>query len=84
MLKSEKSLNMELGDIQVLNEKIYLVLKAIVAWLEENDTPYVVVGGIAASFLGRPRHTEDVDLIAAISLETLNSPGRPLRLWLRR
>lgn len=46
---------------------IIAALRAVVAWLDENATPYVVVGGLAASVLGEPRQTRDVDLVAAIS-----------------
>lgn len=49
------------------SKEIIATLRTVVAWLEENATPYVVVGGVAASVLGEPRQTRDVDLIAAIS-----------------
>lgn len=49
------------------SKEIIAALRAVVAWLEENAAPYVVVGGVAASVLGEPRQTRDVDLIAAIS-----------------
>ncbi len=48
------------------SREIITTLRAVVAWLDENATPYVVVGGVAASVLGEPRQTRDVDLIAAI------------------
>jgi predicted nucleotidyltransferase len=43
------------------------LLKAIAAstaWLEQAGIPAAVIGGVAASLLGRPRVTKDVDLIA--------------------
>jgi hypothetical protein len=40
------------------------VLGALTGWSEAARVPYVVVGGIAASLLGRPRLTQDVDALA--------------------
>src|SRR5690349_24967394 len=37
---------------------------AVTAWLREADVPAAVIGGVAASLLGRPRVTKDVDLVA--------------------
>lgn len=34
------------------------------AWLREAGVPAAVIGGVAASLLGRPRVTKDVDLVA--------------------
>lgn len=39
-------------------------IAAITAWLREADVPAAVIGGVAASLLGRPRVTKDVDLVA--------------------
>lgn len=36
-------------------------------WLEAIQAQAVVVGGVAASFLGRPRFTQDIDALAIIS-----------------
>src|SRR5258706_12136234 len=36
------------------------------AWLDELGIPAAVVGGIAASLLGRPRVTKDVDVVALV------------------
>lgn len=38
------------------------VLAAAVAALDEADLPFVVVGGLVASALARPRRTDDIDL----------------------
>jgi len=38
------------------------VLRDLVAWLEYGKVPGVVIGGLAASLLGRPRLTQDVEL----------------------
>ncbi len=43
------------------------LLRAIAAsteWLHEANVPAAVIGGVAASLLGRPRVTKDVDLVA--------------------
>lgn len=37
------------------------VLRDLVAWLEYGKVPGVVIGGLAASLLGRPRLTRDVE-----------------------
>jgi hypothetical protein len=39
---------------------------ALTAWLEDADAPGMIVGGVAASLLGRPRMTQDVDALAAL------------------
>jgi hypothetical protein len=36
-------------------------------WLEAAHAQAVVVGGVAASFLGRPRFTQDIDALAILS-----------------
>lgn len=36
-------------------------------WLEAIQVQAIVVGGVAASFLGRPRFTQDIDTLAIIS-----------------
>jgi predicted nucleotidyltransferase len=39
------------------------VLRDLLAWLEVRQVPGVVIGGLAASILGRPRLTRDVDVL---------------------
>lgn len=41
-------------------------LADLVAWLESNRIPSMIIGGVAASLLGRPRLTQDVDALAII------------------
>lgn len=41
-------------------------LAAVTAWLREAEVPAAVIGGVAASLLGRPRVTKDVDFVALI------------------
>jgi hypothetical protein len=36
------------------------------AWLGESGVPGVVIGGVAASLLGRPRVTKDIDLLVSV------------------
>lgn len=36
-------------------------------WLEATHTQAVIVGGVAVSFLGRPRFTQDIDALAILS-----------------
>lgn len=36
-------------------------------WLEAIQAQAIVIGGVAASFLGRPRFTQDIDALALIS-----------------
>lgn len=44
-------------------EKLQDALRATVKWVESTGTPYVIIGGLAVGFLGRPRMTNDVDLV---------------------
>ena len=39
-------------------------IAACTAWLKQADVAAAVIGGVAASLLGRPRVTKDVDLLA--------------------
>src|SRR5262245_22468847 len=39
---------------------------AVTAWLRAGNVPAAVIGGVAASLLGRPRVTKDVDLVVAL------------------
>lgn len=39
-------------------------LGAASAWLAEQRVPYAVIGGVAASLLGQPRTTRDIDILA--------------------
>ena len=44
----------------------FVVLKDLSSWLQEANVPGIIIGGIAASLLGRPRLTRDVDLVILI------------------
>ena len=43
-----------------------IALRELAAWLESQRIPYVLIGGIAASLLGRPRITQDIDVLAVL------------------
>jgi Nucleotidyl transferase of unknown function (DUF2204) len=54
-------------------------LRDLLAWLDETGVPGVVIGGVAASMLGRPRLTKDIDLLVApdeASWDTFVEAGR--------
>lgn len=42
------------------------VLQDLSAWLGSEQVPWILIGGLAASLLGRPRLTRDVDALAAV------------------
>jgi hypothetical protein len=41
-------------------------IDASTAWLRELNAPAAVIGGVAASLLGRPRVTKDVDMVVLV------------------
>ena len=43
------------------------VLEAVIAVLEERSAPYHVTGGLASSFYGEPRLTQDVDFVVRLA-----------------
>jgi hypothetical protein len=45
------------------------VLSDLAAWLEATQAPAMIVGGVAASILGRPRATRDIDALAILPEE---------------
>lgn len=44
-------------------EPLLAALQAVESWTQESGTAMVIVGGVAASLLGRPRLTRDVDAL---------------------
>ena len=42
------------------------ILRDLVAWLQAEKIPGVLIGGLAASLLGRPRLTRDVDVLVLL------------------
>ena len=55
-------------------------LGALVRWLESEEVEGLIIGGIAASLLGRPRLTRDVDILILLEDHRwerfLNAGGR--------
>jgi hypothetical protein len=41
-------------------------LRDLVAWFQDAPTPGMVIGGVAASLLGRPRVTRDIDALVLL------------------
>lgn len=59
----EKGLcNVSTSPLDILKEP----LTALTKWLQKIRCPYLVIGGVAASLLGRPRATRDIDLVVLI------------------
>ena len=48
-------------------------LRSLTEWLESRRVPYVLIGGIAASILGRPRATHDIDVLVNLDDDALKS-----------
>jgi hypothetical protein len=48
-------------------EAFLKVLADLTGWLENAQVPAMVVGGVAASILGRPRATRDIDTLAILA-----------------
>jgi len=44
-------------------------LHDLVRWMEATATPHVIAGGVAASVLGRPRTTRDIDVLGQVAKE---------------
>jgi hypothetical protein len=45
---------------------LLVVLRDLVVWLQAEKVPGAVIGGLAASLLGRPRLTRDVDVLVLV------------------
>ena len=44
-------------------------LRAVSQWLEAGTTPGALIGGVAASIQGRPRFTDDIDVLVLLERE---------------
>ena len=44
-------------------------LRDLVRWLQDTQTSGTVIGGVAASILGRPRFTRDIDVVVIVEEE---------------
>ena len=55
------------------------VLSDLLKWLK--GYPFVIIGGIAVSLLGKPRHTQDIDALILLDNEKwnelLNTAAKP-------
>lgn len=49
-----------------LGASLQAALTDLAKWLDETPIPAIIIGGIAASVLGRPRLTRDIDALAMI------------------
>ncbi len=43
-----------------------VALRDLHAWFNDESVPYVLIGGIACSLLGRPRTTKDIDVLTVL------------------
>lgn len=62
-------------------------LRSLLGWLRATKTPGVIIGGVAASLLGKPRVTGDVDAVVwtgDASWDELVEAGRPFGIVPRR
>ncbi len=59
-------------------DPLHRILEAVVAVLDERDTPYHVTGGLASSFYGEPRLTQDVDFVVRLAPADAGSVARAL------
>ncbi len=75
MKGKKKSGNVGFGSIRhFVAESSFLdhlqaALHGLIDWFENRKVPYVVIGGVAASILGRPRVTRDIDAVVLIPEE---------------
>jgi hypothetical protein len=49
-----------------LNDSLQAALADLAKWLDYTSIPAVIIGGVAASVLGRPRLTRDIDALAIL------------------
>lgn len=50
-----------------VSEPLLAPLSDLVKWLEATGTQAIIVGGVAVSFLGRPRFTQDIDALTILA-----------------
>lgn len=65
-----------------LPETLLAPLADLGKWLEATNTRAIIVGGVAASFLGRPRFTQDIDALAILA-EHPEADLASARRWVR-
>lgn len=63
-----------------LRESLLAALADLARWLDDTHVPAMIIGGVAASVLGRPRLTRDIDALAILPEDvwpqTLNDAAR--------
>ena len=52
-----------------MTNRLLLALKTIVSWLDKQQVPYMIFGGIANSIYGNPRQTFDIDVKISVTSE---------------
>ena len=45
---------------------LLVVIRDLLSWLQSKDVPGIIIGGVAASLLGRPRLTRDIDALVLL------------------
>src|SRR2546426_11605834 len=48
-------------------------LRDLVAWLEYENIPQTIIGGVAVDLLAQPRVTQDIDVVIWLDTEQLES-----------
>jgi hypothetical protein len=69
MCKPFASVGLACGERSVaepIPQSFLAALTDLVGWLDQAHVPSMVIGGVAASVLGQPRLTQDVDALAII------------------
>lgn len=52
-----------------MTNRLLLALESIVSWLDKQQVPYMIFGGIANSIYGSPRQTFDIDIKISVPAE---------------
>lgn len=69
MCAKSANVGLEFGSGRVTDRvpaPLLAALADLADWLETNQIPSMIIGGVAASLLGRPRLTQDIDALAMI------------------
>jgi predicted nucleotidyltransferase len=48
------------------------VLSSLVRWLNHQQVPYAIIGGVAVSMVAQPRATQDIDAVVSIDLDQVS------------
>lgn len=55
-----------MAERQVVIAPLVAALRDLATWLHDTQVPGIIIGGVAASLLGRPRVTRDVDALVIV------------------